>query len=101
MGLLFFGIRAAFDLDACCLFPLCVEALFPLIRNVQVYGLHLVAGASAVTLKEEVYDICICVCAEIQGLTSKLLSYRDLHNLASICQNYFISFTPIMLYSYT
>ena len=38
-GLLFiFSVRAAF-LDACCLFLQCVQAVIPLIGDVQVHGL--------------------------------------------------------------
>ena len=48
-GLLFvvvvvFGTGAAFDLDACCLFPQCVQTVIPLIVGVPVYGFHLFPG---------------------------------------------------------
>ena len=37
-------MRAAFDLDACHLFPQCVWTLFPLIRVVLVFGPHVLQG---------------------------------------------------------
>ena len=55
-----FGVKAAFGLDACCLFPLWVQVVMPLIGSVLVCGLfpgrwdrvcsqHLVAGPLVVT----------------------------------------------------
>ena len=40
----FFCMRAAFGLDACCLFPQCVQTVIPLIVGVPVYGFHLFPG---------------------------------------------------------
>ena len=40
----FFGMRAAFGLDACCLFPHCMHALIPLVAGVLVYSLHVLSG---------------------------------------------------------
>ena len=40
----FFGMRAAFVLDANCLFPQCVQALIPLIAGVLLYGLQVFQG---------------------------------------------------------
>ena len=46
-GLLFvFGMRAAFGLDACCLFPQCVQAVIPLIT--ERCALHLSREMEAV-----------------------------------------------------
>lgn len=66
----FFGMRDVFGLDACCLFPQCVQAIVPLLGGMKVYSLcvlpgrgtmchacrlYLVTGplAVAVTLREE------------------------------------------------
>ena len=43
-GLLFFGMKAAFVLDDCCLFPQCVQAVLPLIVVVLVYHLCVLPG---------------------------------------------------------
>ena len=40
----YFCLRAAFDLDACCLFPQCVQAVIPLTGVVLVYSLHVLPG---------------------------------------------------------
>ena len=40
----FFGMRTAFGLDACCLFPQFVHTVTQLIGNVKVYGLCLLPG---------------------------------------------------------
>ena len=37
-------MRAAIGLDACCLFPQCVQAVIALIGGVQVHGLHVISG---------------------------------------------------------
>ena len=34
VGLIFFGVRAVFSVDACCLFPQCILAIIPLIGGV-------------------------------------------------------------------
>ena len=44
MDLLFLGMRAAFGLDACCLFLQCMQAIIPLIGVVQVQGQHFLPG---------------------------------------------------------
>ena len=38
--LFIFGVRSVFGLDACSLFPHGVQALFPFIGGVKLYGLH-------------------------------------------------------------
>ena len=43
-SLLFLGMRASFESDACCFFHQCVQAIIPLIRGVLVYGLCVLPG---------------------------------------------------------
>ena len=40
-----FGMRDAFGLDACCLFPPCVQAVIPLIRGMKVCSLPVLPGS--------------------------------------------------------
>ena len=47
VGLLLFGVRAAFSLDACCLFHQCVQAVIPLI-SVQVPSLQRFPGGGGI-----------------------------------------------------
>ena len=42
--IIIFGVRAAFGLGACCLFPRCVQAAIPLIGGVLVDGLLVLPG---------------------------------------------------------
>lgn len=57
MGYYFFGLRAVFALDACCLFPQCVQAIYGAGRCIawayvlgdRSGGLRLVAGPSVGT----------------------------------------------------
>lgn len=45
VGLLFFfGMNSAFGLDACFLFPQCVQAISPLTGSIQVYSLLVLPG---------------------------------------------------------
>ena len=37
-GLMFFDVRVVFGSDACCFFPQCVPAVFPLVVGMQVHG---------------------------------------------------------------
>ena len=40
----FFGVIVSFGLDACCLFPQCVKAIFPLLGGMLLHGLRSCAG---------------------------------------------------------
>lgn len=42
--LVFFGMNSAFGLDACFLFPQCVQAISPLTGSIQVYSLLVLPG---------------------------------------------------------
>ena len=69
-GLLFFGVSAAFGLDACCLFPYCVYSVWPVhaFKEVEAMGRCLVIRPLAVvTTHREVVGTAGCSCLQGPG----------------------------------